>query len=288
MKTKNLKIKKMLKKQIRFVCNNEMNSLKPGNVHKYSAGHGMNVKDFIKSGEIISNYLTNNKYNLGKKILNSVIETKKKIRKNTNLGIILMLSPIITVVEKEGILTKKKLLKKIKSLLAKQNTKNSYDIFKAISIATPGGLGFSKKYDVNKLPRISLYKAMEYSKKKDLIAKQYCSGFKDILEVGIPAYDKFYKKWGKVNWALTGVYLTFLKKFNDSHIIRKNGIKIAINVKKQAKKYYNILKNYENMKIIEKKLLFFDKMLKNNEINPGTTADLTVATLLLELVTKKQ
>ena len=46
----------MLKKQIRFVCNNEMNSLKPGNVHKYSAGHGMNVKDFIKSGEIISNY----------------------------------------------------------------------------------------------------------------------------------------------------------------------------------------------------------------------------------------
>ena len=27
MKTKNLKIKKMLKKQIRFVCNNEMNSL---------------------------------------------------------------------------------------------------------------------------------------------------------------------------------------------------------------------------------------------------------------------
>ena len=80
----------------------------------------------------------------------------------------------------------------------KQNTKNSYDIFKAISIATPGGLGFSKKYDVNEIPKTKLYKAMEFSKKKDLIARQYCNGFKDIFDTGIPAYKNFYNKWEQV------------------------------------------------------------------------------------------
>ena len=39
---------------------------------------------------------------------------------------------------------------------------------------------------------------------------------------------------------------------------------------------------------IKKKLLIFDKKLKSKRINPGTAADLTVATLFFEKVTKKQ
>ena len=199
-----------------------------------------------------------------------------------------MLSPIIAVVEKEGVISKEKLLKKIKYLIKNQNIKKSIPIFKAITLTSPGGLGFSKKYDVNEDPNTNLYKAMEFAKKKDLIAKQYCNGFKDIYNTGIPAYKKFYNKWGKVNWALSGVYLTFLKKFNDSHIVRNKGKKIAINVRKEAQKYYFYLKRNKNLTKIKKKLLFFDKKLKSKRINPGTTADLTVATLLFEIVTKKQ
>ena len=107
MKINNYKIRNLLKKQIKFVCDKEMDSLKPGNVHKYSKGHGMNTKDFFKSGLIISRCLTKNNLNLGQKILSSVNEIQNKIKKNTNLGIILMLSPIVTVVQKEGIITKK-------------------------------------------------------------------------------------------------------------------------------------------------------------------------------------
>ena len=203
MKNINSKIRILLKKQIKFVCDKEMESLKPGNVHKYSEGHNMNVKDFFKSSSIISRCLTKNNLDLGKKILNSVNEIKKKVKKNTNLGIILMLSPIVTVVLKEGIISKEKLLKKIRSLIKKQNVKNSVLIFKAIAITAPGGLGSSKKYDVNELPKTNLYKAMKFSRKRDLIAKQYYDGFKDIFNIGVPAYKKFYNKWGKVNWALT-------------------------------------------------------------------------------------
>ena len=129
---------------------------------------------------------------------------------------------------------------------------------------------------------------MEFSKKRDLIARQYCNGFKDIFNTGVPAYKKFYNKWGKVNWALTGVYLTFLKKFNDSHIARNKGNKIARSIKKEAKKYYFFLKRNKNLTKIKKELLVFDKKLKSKGINPGTIADLTVATFLFEIVTKKQ
>jgi len=288
MKTDNARIRIILKKQIKFVCDTEIKSLKPGNVHRYSEGHGMNLKDFLKSSLIISKCLTKNNLDLGKKILISVNEIQNKIKKNTNLGIILMLSPIATIVQEEGVISKEELLKKIKSLIKKQNIKNSIPIFKAISLTSPGGLGFSKKYDVNEPPNTNLYKAMEFAKKKDLIARQYCNGFEDIYKIGIPAYKKFYNKWGKVDWALTGVYLTFLKKFNDSHIVRNKGNKIATSIKKEAKKYYFFLKRNKNLTKIKKKLLIFDKKLKSKRINPGTTADLTVATLLLEIVTKKQ
>ena len=288
MKTDNDRIRIILKKQIKFVCDAEIKSLKPGNVHKYSKGHGMNIKDFLKSSLIISKCLTKNNLDLGKKILASVNEIQNKIKKNTNLGIILMLSPIATIVQKEGVISKEELLKKIKSLIKKQNIKNSIPIFKAISLTSPGGLGFSKKYDVNEPSNTNLYKAMEFAKEKDLIARQYCNGFKDIYKIGIPAYKIFYNKWGKVDWALTGVYLTFLKKFNDSHIVRNKGNKIATSIKKEAKKYYFFLKNNKSLTKIKKKLLVFDKKLKSKRINPGTTADLTVATLFFEKVTKKQ
>ena len=70
--------------------------------------------------------------------------------------------------------------------------------------------------------------------------------------------------------------------------MRNKGKKIAKNVRKEAKKYYFFLKKNENLTKIKKKLLFFDKKLKSKRINPGTIADLTVATLFFEIVTKKQ
>jgi len=284
-------IKSFLKKQIKLSCYAEMDSLKPGNVHKYSSGHGMSIKDFYASADIIANYLTKDNSHFSKKILKCVKEIKKRIKQNTNLGIILLLAPIVSIILEVGILDKKSLYKKISLFIKNQTIKNSIPIYSAIKIAAPGGLGNSIKYDVNKLPNITLYKAMNYSSKKDLIAKQYVTGFGDIFTIGLPAYKKFKNIWHSEKWALTGVYLTFLKKLTDSHIKRKNGKKIAEKIKIEAKKYYKLIKNNKNSGEIDKitkKLLFFDKKLKYMQINPGTTADLTVATFFVEKVTQKQ
>ena len=103
-------MKNFIKKNIRFVCDIEMESLKPGNVHKYSKSHDMTTKDFFRSSLIVSKYLSQNNLSLGKKIINTVMQIQKKIKKNTNLGIILMLAPIVVVVEKEGLIEEKRLL----------------------------------------------------------------------------------------------------------------------------------------------------------------------------------
>ena len=110
---KKKEIKSFLKKQIKLSCYAEMSALKPGNVHEYSPGHGMITKDFYKSANIIANCLTNNNFHFSKKILKCVQEIKEKVKKNTNLGIILLFAPIVSIVLEKGILNKKELYKKI-------------------------------------------------------------------------------------------------------------------------------------------------------------------------------
>ena len=46
-------MKNFIKKNIRFVCDIEMESIKPGNVHKYSKSHDMTTKDFFRSSLIV-------------------------------------------------------------------------------------------------------------------------------------------------------------------------------------------------------------------------------------------
>ena len=56
----NLKLKNVLEKKIKESCYLEIKAIKPGNVHKYSAGHGMKPSDFYNSAKIISKCLTKN------------------------------------------------------------------------------------------------------------------------------------------------------------------------------------------------------------------------------------
>ena len=287
----NLKVKNFLEKKIKESCYLEIKAIKPGNVHKYSAGHGMKPSDFYNSAKIISKCLTKNGPGFSKKILNCVVETKKKIKQNTNLGIILLLAPITEILLKHGLLNKKSLENKINNFIKKQGVRESKNFFKAIKVASPGGIGKSNKYDVNLLPKTTVYKAMSYASKRDLIAKQYISSFKDIFKIGIPTFKKFEKKWNNKEWSLTAVYLNFLNKIIDTHIQRKKGDKLAKKVKEDAKKYFKLVKKKKqckNMDKIARKLLFFDKKLKVRGINPGTSADLTVASYFILQVTKKQ
>jgi triphosphoribosyl-dephospho-CoA synthase len=147
-------------------------------------------------------------------------------------------------------------------------------------MATPAGLGEVEAHDVHQTPSVTLLQAMQAAANRDLIAQQYANGYQDIFSVGVATYQFYLAKWERSAWAVTATYLAFLAEFEDSHIARKYGKEIAQAIQQEAKHHFQNFTSQENPKLYQATLLTWDADLKKRGINPGTSADLTVATIL--------
>ena len=260
-----------------FIC--DINALKPGNVGRHGAGHGMDCADFIKSAQVVTPILCNQRLGLGKRILSSVEATLGAAHCNTNLGMVLLIAPIIRVFEQ--LVSPGDFQDLIKPTLMSLEQQEAQDIFAAIRLANPGGLGKVDKYDVNSPLDIDIYSAMDAAKERDLIALQYANGYREIVNLGIKCLQNYHNRWNSVEWAVVACYLMYMASFPDSHIRRKYGIEIAEQVRKKTIPVWERFADYDNPGDARGVLTMFDKELKESEINPGTCADLTVASLLL-------
>ena len=260
-----------------FIC--DINALKPGNVGRHGAGHGMDCADFIKSAQVVTPILCNRRLGLGKRILSSVEATLGAVHCNTNLGMVLLIAPIIRVFEQ--LVSPGDFQDLIKPTLMSLEQQEAQDIFAAIRLANPGGLGKVDKYDVNSPLDIDIYSAMDAAKERDLIALQYANGYREIVNLGIKCLQNYHNRWNSVEWSVVACYLMYMASFPDSHIRRKHGIEIAEQVRKKTVPVWERFADYDNPGAARGVLTTFDKELKESEINPGTCADLTVASLLL-------
>lgn len=262
----------------RQACLDEVAVLKPGNVHVFADGHGMVVDDFIKSAEASSRVIAQANLSVGQRILNAVNATWDSVGCNTNLGIILLAAPIIhAALQSHSVSFRLRLSETLQDL----TIDDAICAYQAIQRANPAGLGKVAQHDVTNAPNITLLAAMQVAQSQDLIAKQYVHGYQEIIEFGLPIYQQALVKWQRSGWATTLVYLAYLSTFKDSHIVRKYGDEVASRIQLQAKVHYDALASMENPKLYFKALLEFDLALKDQKINPGTSADLTVATLLV-------
>ena len=71
-----------------------MQAPKPGNVHVFAAGHGMEAKDFIDSAHVAAVPLATPGIDVGARIFAAVEATFARVGQNTNLGIILLCAPL--------------------------------------------------------------------------------------------------------------------------------------------------------------------------------------------------
>ena len=85
---------------------------------------------------------------------------------------------------------------------------------------------------------------------------------------------------------MADLYLAFLASFPDSHIARKNGPDAAARVQIEALEARKRFMNAANPAETLPDLLSFDRRLKASGINPGTTADLTVASVFADRLTR--
>jgi triphosphoribosyl-dephospho-CoA synthase len=127
-----------------------------------------------------------------------------------------------------------------------------------------------------------LLEMMRAAQHADRIAWQYANAYLDILGFGLQRYNEAMAKWQNIAYATTSLYLGFLTHQLDTHIIRKHSSQLAMTVMAEAQALEAEYSESENPKRMQKKLMDWDASLKARDLNPGTSADLTVATLLVQ------
>jgi triphosphoribosyl-dephospho-CoA synthase len=147
-------------------------------------------------------------------------------------------------------------------------------------MAEPGGLGRSEHHDVMEAPHVTLREAMEEARGRARIACQNVTDYRDVFETGLPALQHGLTRWHSRTWAAVHAYLIFLSRFADSHIARKHGEDVAASVSAQARELSQMLGRSSDPAREMSALEVFDRQLKARSINPGTSADMTVATLV--------
>ncbi len=268
----------LIAEKYREACMAELSALTPGNVHILADGHGMVVQDFIKSADASMGPISKPDFCVGQRIFQALTATWNVVGCNTNLGIILLASPMIQAYLDHGALNKYTINQVLESLTVEDAT----GAYAAIQQASPAGLGDVAAHDVKNPPTITLLKAMELTSDKDLVARQYANGYQEIWGLGLETYHCFLKNWERPAWSLSAVYLAFLANFLDSHLVRKYNESVAREVQDEAKIHFAAFTALDNPKLYMPQLLAWDLDLKSRKLNPGTSADLTVATILAD------
>jgi triphosphoribosyl-dephospho-CoA synthase len=257
-------------------CRLEIEAPKPGNVHLFADGHGMTAAQFLLSAEASAGPLADPNLPVGRRILEAIRATRQAVGTNTNLGIVLLAAPLARATELDG-----DLREDLRTVLDRLDMDDARDVFEAIVTASPGGLGAPAEHDVREPPKVGLIGAMRAAADRDRIARQYVTAFEDVFGIGLAAFDASLSRGEQGFWPTVSVYMAFLCGFPDSHVARKHGDAEAARVREEAIAVKASLDAAGDEAARLRLLLEFDARLKRRHVNPGTSADLTVASLFV-------
>ncbi|SMG59826.1 triphosphoribosyl-dephospho-CoA synthase [Paraburkholderia susongensis] len=264
-------------------CALDVTTPKPGNVSMQSPGHGMNAAQFLASANAALDALFAPGARVGQRILDAVTRTRAAAGCNTNLGIVLLIAPLAAALEETGPAPSAPAWRAAASrVLTRLDVEDARLAYRAIALANPGGLGDAPEQSVHAPPTLGLRDAMRLASERDSIARQYANGFTDLFETGLVAYREAPPNAPEV--AMLNVFLAFLGGWPDSHIMRKHGLALAQSVTLAAREQHARWRQTplaSRRAPADPRLDAWDAQLKARAINPGTSADLAVATLFV-------
>ncbi len=232
----------------------------------------MTVADFVASAQAAAPHLADRSLAVGERILAATEATRAACGQNTNLGIVLLCAPLAAAAEAGG-----DLRASLARVLAGLDRRDAVLAYRAIRLASPGGLGHSDQHDVAEEPMVPLLEAMQAAAGRDRIAAQYATGFGDVFAIGVARLQECRAAGWPESWAVTGTFLTLLAAFPDTHIVRKHGAEVAEQLRSEAGTLDRAMRTLGRPEFLADRLLALDRELKRLGINPGTSADLTVA-----------
>lgn len=292
---------------------------KPGNVHRTRNFPDMVFEDFLLSGIAIGKTMEKaaergfkyryksenwNKMGLGELILEAVTETDHWVANNTNLGIVMLLTPISVVagmfeeidttenissfeMRTEGsIEIWNSFRERIDQIMRSTTSEDAVNLYRAINIAAAGGMGQQDDLDVaaesslQKLreENVNMFDVLEMSSAWDKLSYELTHKMPVTFKTGHPTFKKVKSEY-ETNQATVQTFLTILSHIPDTLISRKFGDQKAEEVRASAKSILEeggILTS-EGISLVEK----FDQELISNGLNPGTTADFTASSIMV-------
>jgi triphosphoribosyl-dephospho-CoA synthase len=261
---------------VQTACIWEACARKVGNVHRHRDFANTSLTDFLISAAVIAPAFETER-SVGQIVWKAVGATRDATGQNTNLGIILALAPLALCPADRPIKDD------IGRVLAELTVEDAKDVYRAIRLAKPGGLGQANEQDVSNEPTVTLLDAMKLAAERDQIARQYTNGFDDVLEFGVPTFAAACHRHESIERAIIEMQLQWLAREADSLIVRKNGSDVAKDVQNQARRVID--GGGLNTAAGRRTAVAFDAFLRSdgNRLNPGTTADLIAAVLFVAL-----
>jgi len=265
-----------------LACMLEASAPKPGNVSPGIAFHDTSYEDFLASAAAISPaFLDAGTQPVGETIRRAIEDTRRWTGANTNLGIVLLLAPLARAAHASS---PKALRDRARAVIESTTVADAAAVYGAIRLARPGGLGEVEAENISASPTVTLAAAMALASDRDDVAREYVTGYARTFTVGAPALVR--ARSAGLDWpdAIVDCYLALLADSPDTLITRKLGADAAKQVTERAAEVRAAGGMRSNAG--RRAVASFDLELRDarNSRNPGTTADITAASVYVVLL----
>ncbi len=254
---------------------------KPGNVDRTHDFEDMQYEHFLASAVGITPVLrqaVSQQGNVGSLILSAVTSsTQWQKAGNCHFGAILLLVPLCIAAGRSDSL--KQVESSVVDVVRNTSDLDAVEFYKAfrhfpVRVSEHADLDI---YDPTSLKtisdqRLTLYVIMQMSSQNDTIAAEWAEGFPRTF-YGARAINQYLESELSLNEAVTRLFLMLLSKYPDTHIRKKWGTEVALQISKEAR-----------LALEQGNLAKFDAELIERRINPGTTADLVIGSLFVTLL----
>jgi triphosphoribosyl-dephospho-CoA synthase len=278
-----MKAAKEIAQLAQMACIWEVCAPKPGNVTRDHDFSDASMTDFLLSAIAMGPAFANAaSLSIGEIIRQAIADTHRLVRSNTNLGIVLLLAPLVKACC--GASDPGRVRQNLRAGLGGLNVADARLAYSAIRQAKPGGMGKVPAADISEEPSITLLQAMILAQERDSIAREYATGFAITFEVGLPALNEARSRGAKFAQAIVQAYLTILSQVPDTLIARKKDAATARQISTRAAEVLRLGGIFTAPG--QTALAEMDTILRDqaHALNPGTTADLTTAAIFLSLL----
>ena len=269
---------------VRWACVLEATSPKAGNVFPGREFGDLSYLDFVTAAEISAASFDPPPPSFSHGVLQASRETAGRLSTNVNLGILLLLGPLVQAdsIDSSRRLNRPEWQSRVGDVLESTTPEDAKRLYAAINVASPGGMGESEEMDLSGPPPQNFLDAMRAAQSRDRIARNYAQRFSDLFETVVPMLGQSIQNENDLLGGIALAHLRLIASEPDSLIARKFGSEVAREVQQRA--------NFDVRDAAKREA--FDRFLrigtrgpsgKSSTLNPGTTADLIAAGLYVLL-----